>query len=158
VTEFSCRPAGLDDAAAIHALLLRLAPEIPLLVDTLEREEALYALTRNCARSGQSWVAVDRERRIIGFVLAEPNEIGRHYAENEVLELRYAGVAPEHRNRHVFRQLIGRMTARMLPVTARVSGQNRSGARHRLERLGFRETGSAGGEHLLRRDPGPVVG
>ena len=51
------RPAGLDDAAEIHALLLRLAPEIPLRVDTLAREETLYALCRNCTRSGESWVA-----------------------------------------------------------------------------------------------------
>ena len=53
------RQARIEDAAEIHALLLRLAPEIPLLVDTLEREEALYALIRNCARSGESCVAID---------------------------------------------------------------------------------------------------
>ena len=35
------RLARIEDAAEIHALLLRLAPEIPLLLDTLEREEAL---------------------------------------------------------------------------------------------------------------------
>ena len=55
--EIAYRQTAIGDAAEIHELLLRLAPEIPLLVDTLEREEALYALVRNCARSGESWAA-----------------------------------------------------------------------------------------------------
>jgi hypothetical protein len=74
------RQAGTEDAAEIHALLLRLAPEIPLFVDTLEREEALYALVRNCGRVGESWVALDEQQRIIGFVLIDPEVLERHYA------------------------------------------------------------------------------
>ena len=89
------RAARLDDATEMHALLLRLAPEIPLLVDTLEREEALYAVVRNCARSGESWVAANAAGDIVGIVVVEPNERGRHYAENEVLDLRYAAVMPK---------------------------------------------------------------
>ena len=154
MTEISYRQARLDDAGEIHALLLRLAPEIPLLVDTLEREEALYGLIRNCARSGESWVACDAAARIIGCVMVEPNQLGRHYAENEVLDLRHGGVAPEHRNAGVFTQLIGRLLARMLPVATRVGIQNRSHAAERLERLGFRQTGVTGGEHRLLWQPG----
>jgi len=100
VPDIAYRQAGLDDAAEIHALLLHLAPEIPLLVDTLEREEALYVLVRNCARSGESWVAADPEGRIVGFVLVEPTQLRRHYGENELLDLHYAGVAPEHSTSH----------------------------------------------------------
>ncbi|HEV8679956.1 MAG TPA: hypothetical protein VGQ90_11310, partial [Stellaceae bacterium] len=96
MTEIAYREARLDDAAEILVLLLKLAPEIPILVDTLAREEALYALTRACARSGESRVALDEAGRIVGFVLVEPNRLGRHYAEGEVLDLRYAGVAPQH--------------------------------------------------------------
>ncbi len=103
----------------MHALLLRLAAEIPLLVDTLEREEALYAEIRNCARSGESWVACDPAERIVGFVAVEPNQLGRHYAENEVLDLRYAGVAPEHRDAGIFAELVARLQARMLPIGTR---------------------------------------
>lgn len=152
--DIAYRQATLADAAEIHALLLRLAPEIPLLVDTLEREEALYALIRNCARSGESWVACGEAGRIVGFVAAEPNQLDRHYAEQEVLELRYAGVAPEHRNHGIFAQLIERLLTRMLPVTTRVGAQNRSGIAAHLEKRGFRQTGSPGGEQLLRWDPG----
>jgi len=153
MTEIAHRHAGLDDAADILALLLRLAPEIPILVDTLEREEALYALIRNCARSGESWVACDGAGGIIGFVLVEPNQLGRHYAEEEVLDLRYAGVAPEHRNRGIFGDLIDKVLARMVPVTTTVSRQNRSAMARRLEQLGFRQTASPGGEQRFRREP-----
>ena len=81
------RSARLDDAADILAVLIELAPEIPVQVEPLAREEALYALIRNCSRSGESWMAVDETGRIVGFLLAEPNQAGRHYAEHEILEL-----------------------------------------------------------------------
>jgi GNAT superfamily N-acetyltransferase len=148
------RQARLEDAADIHAVLLRLAPEIPVLIDTLEREEALYALVRTCARSGESWVALDEASRIVGFVLVEPNQLGRHFAEHEILDLRYAGVAPEHRRRGIFGHLVGKILARMVPVSAKVSAQNQCGAALRLECFGFRQTGSTGGEHRLRWEPG----
>ena len=145
------RPAALEDAAEIHALLLQLAPEIPLLVDTLEREEALYALIRNCGRSGESWVAVDERERIIGFVLVDPDLLERHYAEYEILELRYAGVAPDRRNQGIFANLIAKVLARLVPVIVTVPPQNRSNMAGRLEKLGFRQTGD---EHHFRWEPG----
>jgi len=154
MTATLCRPARLEDAGAIHTLLLQLAPEIPLLIDTLEREEALYALIRNCARSGESWVAVDGDDRIVGFALAEPNQLARHYAEHETIELRYAGVAPAHRGQGIFGQLIARILDRMVPVTATVAPQNRSGIGARLERLGFAALDVAGGGQCFRWAPG----
>lgn len=144
------RQAGLDDAAEIHALLLKLAPEIPLLVDTVEREEALYVLVRNCARSGASWVALDEGGTIVGFILAEPNQLGRHYAEHEILELHHAGVAREHRDRGVFASLVEKVQQRMVPVTASLPPQNRLDTARRLEKLGFRPAG----ETRLRWEPG----
>jgi GNAT superfamily N-acetyltransferase len=154
VPDISHRPASLDDAAEIHTLLLAFAPEIPLLVDTLEREEALYVLIRNCARSGESWVAVDDTARIVGFVLVEPSQLRRHYAEGEALELRYAGVAPGYRKQDVFGRLAEKVLARMQPVMTTVNSQNRCGIARRLERLGFRQIGAAGGEQRLRWEPG----
>jgi GNAT superfamily N-acetyltransferase len=154
VADFKYRPPGLDDAPEIHTLLLTLAPEIPLLVERLEDEERLYALVRNCARAGESWVACDEAGRLAGFVLIEPAQLRRHYAEGEALELRYAGVAPDCRHQGVFAQLIGKVLERMLPVTTSVNPQNRYGIASRLEKLGFRQTGAAGGEQRLRWDPG----
>jgi len=148
------RQTRIEDAAEIHALLLRLAPEIPLLVDTLEREEALYALIRNCGRVGESWLALDEQERIIGFVLVDPEVTERHYAEHEILDLRYAGIAPEHRGRGVFRALIARVQARLVPITIIVPPRNRFDTAARLEKFGFRQTASAGGERVLRWEPG----
>ena len=154
MTGIAYRQAKVEDAADIHALLLRLAPEIPLLADTLEREEALYALIRACGRSGESWVALDERERIIGFVLVDPELLERHYAEHEILELRYAGVASEHRSRGIFATLIAKVLARMVPVTAIVPPQNRSNMAARLEKFGFRQTGSPRGERIFRWEPG----
>jgi GNAT superfamily N-acetyltransferase len=154
VTGIAYRQAGVEDAADIHALLLALAPEIPLLVDTLEREEALYALIRACGRSGESWVALDERERIVGFVLVDPELLERHYAEHEILELRYAGVAPEHRGHGVFAALVAKVLARLVPVITTVPPQNRSNTAARLEKFGFRPTASPGGERVLRWEPG----
>jgi GNAT superfamily N-acetyltransferase len=148
------RQARVEDAPDIHALLLRLAPEIPLLVDTLEREEALYALIRNCGRVGESWVALDEEERIIGFVLIDPEVIERHYAEHEIFDLRHAGIAPEHRGRGIFRALISRVQARLVPITIIVPPLNRFDTAARLEKFGFRQIGSPGGERVFRWEPG----
>ena len=154
MAEISYRQATLDDAAEIHRLLLVLAPEIPLLADTLAREEALYALTRNCARSGETWVACDEAGRIVGFVLVEPSQLRRHYAEGEALELRYAGVTADRRSQGVFGHMIQKVLSRMQPVTTTVNPQNRSGIGRCLEQLGFHQTGAAGSEHRLRWEPG----
>jgi ribosomal protein S18 acetylase RimI-like enzyme len=154
VAGISYRQARIEDAPDIHALLLRLAPEIPLLVDTLEREEALYALIRNCGRVGESWVALDDEERIVGFVLIDPEVIERHYAEHEIFDLRYAGVAPEHRGRGIFRALVAKVQARLVPITVIVPPHNRFDTDARLEKFGFRQTGSGGGERAFRWEPG----
>jgi hypothetical protein len=155
VAEIAYRQAALADAAEILTQLLKLAPEIPLIVDTLEREEALYALIRNCARSGESWVAGD-DGRIIGFALAERAQQSRHYAEHEVLELRYIGVAAAavDSNAEIFAQLVARLLDRLVPVIAAVSPHNRSGLADALEGLGFRPLAATGSERQYRWQPG----
>jgi GNAT superfamily N-acetyltransferase len=154
VAEISYRQAKLDEAANILAVLIEVAPEIPVQTEPLEREEALYALIRNCARSGESWVAIDETGRIVGFLLAEPDQARRHYGEHEILELRYAGVVKTHRRRGIFTGLVERVLARLVPVVATVSPANQLGAASLLERLGFRNIGSPGGEQRFRWTPG----
>src|SRR5580693_2764808 len=124
MAEIAYRRAELGEAAEILAVLLEVAPEIPVSVETLEREEALYALIRNCARSGESWVAIDETGRIVGFLLAEPDQARRHYGEHEILELRYAGVVKTHRRRGIFTGLVEHVLARLVPVVATVSPVN----------------------------------
>jgi GNAT superfamily N-acetyltransferase len=154
MAEITYRQARLEEAGDILAVLIEVAPEIPVETEPLEREEALYALIRNCARSGESWVAIDESGRIVGFLLAEPNQARRHYAEHEIIELHHAGVARMYRGQRIFTTLVQRVLERMVPVTTTVSPANRSGAADVLQKHGFRPSGSPGGEKRFRWDPG----
>jgi hypothetical protein len=139
------RAAIVNDAAEIHELLLRLAGEIPLAVETLEKEEALYAAVRKILAFGQSWVARDREA-IVGVVLVDAAEVGRHWGENELLNLRYA--AGDRID-----ALLGKVLERNVPISAAVRDVNRSGLTELLEALGFRETETRVGERRFRWEP-----
>jgi hypothetical protein len=140
------RPAAIGDAADIHALLLAVATEVPLAVETLEQEEALYAAVRKTLAWGESWVAEDGGR-IVGCVLVDNIQTGRHWGENETLDLRYA--AGEGLD-----ALLGKLLERNAPITAIVRVANRNGLADQLEKLGFCETESRVGERRFRRDPG----
>jgi hypothetical protein len=139
------RPAVIGDATEIHALMLQIAADIPLAVDTLEQEEALYAVLRKTLAFGESWVAMDGER-VIGFVLVENVQTGRHWGENEALDLRYAGGEG-------LDALIGKVRERNAPITATVKDANRSALASRLEEHGFRKTETRVGERHFRREP-----
>lgn len=139
------RPAVVGDATDIHALLLRLAADIPLAVENLEQEEALYAAIRKILAFGQSWVAVDGDA-VAGVVLVDAAEAGRHWGENELLTLRYAAGAG-------LDALLGKVIERNVPIAATVREGNRFGLAELLERRGFRETETRVGERRFRREP-----
>ena len=145
MTDPTCRPAVIGDAGDIHALLLRIAEEIPLAVESLEQEEALYAAIRKIVVFGQSWIAEDGGA-IVGAALVDSAEVGRHWGENELLNLRYAAGA-------AFDELIGKVLERAVPIVAAVKDGNRSGLAARLERAGFQRTETRVGEQHFRRDP-----
>jgi hypothetical protein len=139
------RPAAVADAADIHTAMLGIAGAIALAVETLEQEEALYAAVRKILAFAQSWVAVDGDR-IVGFVLVDSAEVGRHWGENELLNLRFAGG-------DMLDALLARVIERAVPVTASVRDTNRSGLAAMLERLGFRKTDARIGEQQFRWEP-----
>jgi hypothetical protein len=149
----SYRQAELGEAVDILELLKEVAPEIPVAIDTRDREEAIYGLIRTCARSGESWVAVDGTSCIVGFVLVEPAQARRHYAENEILELKYAGVAAGYRRRGIFRDLVNKVFERMAPVTVAIPPSYRPDIGRCLEAVGFRKLPAAG-EQQYRWEPG----
>ena len=140
------RSALVGDAAEIHALLLAAADDIPLAAETLEKEEALYAAVRKILAFGQSWVALDGET-VAGVALVDSAEVGRHWGENELLNLRYAAG-------DMVDDLIAKVLERDVPITASVRDANRTGLAERLLRFGFRETETRLGERHLRREPG----
>jgi phage tail protein X len=145
MSEFTLRPAVVQDAADIHELLLKHAPEMPLAVETLEQEEALYAAIRKILAFAQSWVALDGGA-VVGAVLVDAAEVGRHWGENELLNLRYAaGDAIE--------ALLGKVLERNVAITAAVRNGNTSGLADLLLRHGVSETETRVGERRFRREP-----
>jgi hypothetical protein len=146
MTAPALRPAVVNDAAEIHELLLAMADKLPLAVATLEQEELLYAQLRKTLGWGESWVAVDGGR-IVGCVLVDNVQTGRHWGENEALDLRYAAGAG-------LDALIAKLLERTAPISAAVKDANRTGLAERLERAGFRRTEARIGEQHFRRDPG----
>jgi len=145
MSEPALRQAAVGDAADIHALMVRLAAEIPLTVETLEQEEALYAAVRKILAFGQSWVA-HQDDTVVGFVLVDSAEVGRHWGENELLNLRYAAGDG-------LDSLIAKAMERAVPIIARVSDANRTGLAALLEANGFGATETRVGERHFRYEP-----
>jgi hypothetical protein len=139
------RPAIIGDAAAIHELLLKRATEIPLTVETLDQEEALYAAVRKILAFAQSWVALD-SKTVAGVVLVDAAEVGRHWGENELLNLRFAAG-------DAIPTLLAKVLGRNVPITAAVRDANMTGLAALLESLGFRESDTRVGERRFRREP-----
>ena len=145
MSELTLRAAVVGDAPDIHELLLKHAADIPLAVEILEQEEALYAAVRKILAFGQSWVALDGDA-VAGAVLVDAAEVGRHWGESELLNLRYAaGEAIE--------TLLGKVLERNVPITAAVRDANRGGLAALLESFGFRESETRVGERRFRREP-----
>jgi ribosomal protein S18 acetylase RimI-like enzyme len=152
MTDPSYRPAAIGDAADIHALLLAISSDIPLAVATVEQEEILYAVVRKTLSWGESWVA-ENDDRVVGFVLVDNIQTGRHWGEQETLDLRYAGVDPAYRDDGIMDVLIGKVLERTALITASVKDADRTGLAARLEQLGFRRSEARVGEQYFRREP-----
>lgn len=146
------RPAQVGDAAGIHTLLLAIAGDIPLAVETLEQQEALYAALRKVLGFGESWAA-EEGGRIVGFVVVENIQTGRHWGENETLDLRYAATDPNCGDSDALDALLQKVLERRAAITASVKDANRTGLAARLEKLGFCRTETRTGETRFRRDP-----
>jgi hypothetical protein len=82
-----------SDADGIFALLEEVAPEIPVRLNTPEARATMFRRVVQCCRSEGSCVGVDSAGRIVGFLLAEPDEMERFHHDNRALHLPYGGVA-----------------------------------------------------------------
>jgi hypothetical protein len=114
----SIRIATLDDTPGIFAVLPEAAPEIPVRLDAKERREAVSNMVKECAVSGESWVAIADTGCITGFLLVEPDKMERFHRDNQALHLRYAAVAKSQRKQGIFRALIHQVMNRKVPMTA----------------------------------------
>lgn len=139
MTEMILRIATSDDTLGILAVLVEVAPEIPLLLDTNERQKAVSSVVTQCISYGVSRVAVDDNGRVIGFLLVEPDRLERFHNGNQALHLCYGGVAKTQRKAGVFRALIQQEMSRNVPLTATVKAANQSGMAARLMQMGFQK-------------------
>jgi ribosomal protein S18 acetylase RimI-like enzyme len=132
-----CHLAAPDDAAGICGVLTEVAPEIPLLIDTMERQEAVSEIIDKCVATGESWVATDGGGVVAGFILVEPDGMERFQHDNQALHLRYAGISNTCRRQGVFRALIQQVMKRGVPLTATVKAGNQCQMAALLQRVGF---------------------
>jgi hypothetical protein len=140
------RIAKADDALGIFAVLAEVAPEIPLLLDTNERQEAVATMISSWIALGESWVAMGDNGRVIGFILVEPDRLERFHNNNLALHLCYAGVAKGERKAGVFRAMIEQLTSRKVSLTASVKAANQSDMAARLTQMGFQRSSTISGD------------
>jgi hypothetical protein len=142
------RVAGREDETDILAVLEEVAPEIPVLLDTTDSQDAIRSIIVECRKSGKSWVAVDENSTVVGFVLARED-----FHERGALSLRYIGVSADARRRGIFAALMENMKVTGVPLTASVLHDNRSAMADRLVEIGFTKVESGAKETKLRWAP-----
>jgi predicted N-acetyltransferase YhbS len=150
------RMAVSRDAPQINGLLEEVASEIPLLLNTDERQDAVASSVSKWLAFSKSLVAIDDGGSIIGFVLVRPDELERVKNGNDALHLAYAAVAHNQRGARVFAALMQHAMRRRVPITAVVKSANLSGMSARLMQMGFQnhDGGRTDEQHLIWR-PGP---
>jgi N-acetylglutamate synthase-like GNAT family acetyltransferase len=134
---FEYRVANEDDATGIFAVLQEVAPEIPVTLDTPERQEIMQGIIAECCDSGESWVAIGADGTVVGFVLAKPDRLERFLHKNEALSLPYVGVTAIRRQHGIFGTLMEKLMAKAAPPTATVLHGNHSGMADRFAKIGF---------------------
>ena len=137
-TTYRYRLATSHDAPEVFKLLEKVAPEIPVLLDTPKRQMANFEQIHRCISSCEVWIALNRDNQIVGFLLAEPERLGRSGEVNLTLDLPYGGVRPGHRGNYIFPTMVKKMMAKGVPLTATVSHNNKSNMASRLRKLGFK--------------------
>jgi GNAT superfamily N-acetyltransferase len=151
------RVANGDDAVGILTVLQEVAPEIPLSLDTPERQDIMQSIVAECCANGDSLVAVDADGIVVGFVLAKPDQIERFLHKNHALSLRYIGVNKPWRRHGIFAALMEKAMAKGVPLTASVLRTNQSAMADRLVKVGYEKVESDAKETRLRWAPAPTV-
>jgi hypothetical protein len=153
--KFEYRVANSSDETDILEILEEVAPEIPLSLDTPEKQDVIKVIITECCASGESWVATDAHGAVVGFALARPDHSERFFQENDALYLPYIGVNKDKRKRGIFGNLLEKLKAKGVPLTARVKHTNQSGMAGRLVKRGFTKMKSNPNEVRLKWEFNP---
>jgi len=136
------RRARVEDARRVFAILNEVASEIPLVLDTPERGQAIRAVVESCCQHGPSWITLDETGRIVGFLLGKMTTSDLVQMEFAGLELVYGGMTTGQRGHGAFANLLAQAKALGLPLRAVVKHGNKSRMGQRLERQQFVRTAS----------------
>jgi hypothetical protein len=147
------RLATRADASPIFDVLEEVAPEIPVRLDTPEQKELLFERVQTTCASREVWIALDRYKQIVGFLMSEPDKKERSFRDNQALELSYGGVKKSHRGNDIFPDLVAKMKAKGVPLTATVLKKNESDMVNRLLELDFSKVDSRYDRDFLRWQP-----
>jgi len=128
--EIEYRLAVFDDETHILDVLEEVAPEIPVQLDDPESQDRIKAVIRERHQSGKSWVAVDADHGVVGFVLA------RSYVERTIY-IDYVGVRTDSRRRGIFSAFMEKLKANGVPLHASVLHGNLSSMVDILVNNGF---------------------
>ena len=88
-----------------------------------------------CRKVRQSWIAVDANDQVVGFILARPDV----YKCQAAIFISYVGVRAELRRRRIFSTLIEKLKANGVPLVANVLHRNRSSMVDNLQKVGFKK-------------------
>jgi N-acetylglutamate synthase-like GNAT family acetyltransferase len=146
---FEYRKANSNDETDILAVLEEVAPEIPVRLDGQERQEKIKTIIIECHGSGKSWVAVDVDGKVVGFILARPDV----HDDQSAISIRYVGVRADSRRRRIFSTLVEKLKANGVPLTASVLRDNRSSMVDNLVKIGFTKIESDARETRLVWSP-----
>jgi ribosomal protein S18 acetylase RimI-like enzyme len=134
---FSSRVACSDDETKIWDVLVEVAPDIPARVEDPKDQENLKALISKWVHNGNSWVALDSDSLVIGFILTEPAMAIRLQEKNKALYMPYIGVSKKWQGRGVFPQLLNELKSQGEPLTVSVLHTNKRNMVAKLEKAGF---------------------
>ena len=117
------RLAGRDDETDILAVLKEVASEVPVRLDGPEREAKIQTEIVQCHQNKKSWVAVDADGQVVGFVLTRPDT----YEGKAALYIPYSGVSADARGQGIFSTFLEKLKENNIPLMANVLHDNKSG-------------------------------
>jgi hypothetical protein len=98
---------------------------------------------------GGTWVAVDESGKVVGFALTR-RDLG---AKDNATALKYIGVGENSRGLRICSNLMKKLKAKVIPLTASVLSGNQSAMADRLVKFGFTKIDFDDEQAKFRWDP-----
>ena len=137
MTELTQRAASLGDLRDIWGLLREVATSIPVDLANEATQENVLSELMACCTSGLSPIALNKEKGVVGALLARRDDFEWCFKNSDAIHISYAAIAPSHRDQGVFAALVSEIQGRKAPVFASVKSGNEFGLADELKKLGF---------------------